>query len=131
MADAAAWYRASLIAHAGTTALVGERVYFLMLPQNPTYPAITLQKISAVRPSCMNADVGKVLVRMQVTAWGNTRASVEALRDQTRQALQRARGTQGAVFVDDTYFDNEVDEYSDEVKAWFVAQDFRSWVTET
>jgi hypothetical protein len=131
MADAATWFRSSLIAHAGTTALVGERVYFLMLPQNPTYPAITLQKISAVRPSCMGDDVGKVLIRMQVTSWASSRAGVEALREQSRQALQRARGTVGGVTVDDTYFDNEVDDYSDEVEAWFVAQDFRCWVTET
>lgn len=131
MADISSWFRSTLIAHAGTTALVGERVYFGHLPQNPTYPALAVEKVSALRFSNMGVDISEVLARVQVTAFAATRASVESVRDQVRQALQRARGTQGGVVVVDTYVDNEVElPYDDDAKVWPVATDFRTWFLE-
>lgn len=40
--------RAHLVADSGVAAIVGDRVYLVQLPQNPTYPAIRYQRISTI-----------------------------------------------------------------------------------
>lgn len=87
---------------AGLTALVGARIYPLILPQGVTYPAVTYQRISSEpRESCMVDDAGIVRSRFQITAWGDTFAGVRNIMEQVRQCLQRwtTSGVQGTFLV--------------------------------
>lgn len=50
------------------------RVYPLLLPQNPTFPAITYQRISSIKTHAMGQDGQITRVRVQVNVWGATYA---------------------------------------------------------
>ena len=102
---------ARLVAHAGTTALVGTRVYPLRLPQGPTYPAIRYQVISAPREHAMGADTGTVHARVQVDCWATTYAGAKALAAQVILALSRWGGTSGGVVVEHVFLENEIDRF--------------------
>lgn len=118
---------ARLTAHAGTAALVGARVYPLKLPQTPTLPAVTYQRISATRESAMGSDTGITRARFQVTSHAASYSGVKALAEQVRQALQRYSGTSATVTVHDCFLENEIDLFDqDDALAghYPVAQDF-------
>ena len=100
-----------LQAVAGLTALVGTRVYPRLMPQNPTYPAITYLLIASPRERAMGSDPGIVHSRWQFDVWDNDRDVVRDVTEQLRKALERYRGT----FTDqqsqtqqwfDTFIDN-------------------------
>lgn len=130
MADVTEAVRSRLVAHAGTTALIGTRAWFYMLPQDPTLPAVTVQQISAVRPSAMGSDVGKAEGRIQTRACAANRAGVKALAEQIRAALQRFSGTVASTEIIDIRFANERENYEADVKVWTVDQDWMVWWSE-
>lgn len=104
---------------AGLTALVGTRIYPLIMPQGVVHPAVTYQRISSTRESCMVDDDGIVRSRFQVSVWANTFASARAIIDQVRQALQRWSTTG----VQDTFILAEYDLYDEEALIFGVALD--------
>ena len=65
----------------GTTAQ--SRVYPLLLPQSPTFPAVTYQQISALPMHAMGKDGSVVRVRVQVNSWGKTYAEARTLAGET------------------------------------------------
>ena len=119
-----------LTGFAGLSALVGTRVYPQILPQDPTYPAISFRRVSAVRPSAMGSDVGVVFARFQVDVWDQDDEagdagydSAKAVSEQVRLALQRWRTTTGTI-VQDTFFITEQDLYVDALEVHHLALDF-------
>lgn len=75
--------RARLIADAGVSALVGQRVYWMERPQGASLPAIVLQVISEDRPQHMKGFTGLDWARVQIDAWGlsygDARGAAEAV----------------------------------------------------
>ena len=132
MADLQDAVRTRLTAHAGTAALIGTpgRAYFMMLPQDATYPASVVQQISGPRIHAMGSDTDKWEGRVQVRACAKTRAGAKALAEQHRAALQRYSGTSASTVVHDCYMVNEMDEYEPDTRVWAVRQDYMVWVTE-
>lgn len=107
---------ARLKAHAGTTALVGTRIYPLRLPQDigerkpaPQYPAVRYQRIGAPRSHVMGADTGEVYANVQVDCYGLTYEDADALSVQVRAALSRWSGTAGGIVVDSVFLNDERD----------------------
>lgn len=130
MADFENAVRTRLTEHAGTTALIGTRAWYGALPQDATFPACSVQQISAPRISAMGADVDKVESRQQVRACAKTRAGAKALADQVRAALQRFSGTVASVVIHDCFLVDESPEYEDATKVYAVRFDFKVWGTE-
>jgi hypothetical protein len=131
VADVTAALRNRLAGHAGTSAIVGTRLWFLFLPQNPTLPAVTIQQISGLRESAMGADVGKVQGRVQVDSWGDSRGGAKNLAEQVRAALQRLRGTFDGTTINAAFLDSETEEFESGSHAWRVRQDYRIWWSES
>ena len=105
---------------AGLAALVGTRIYPLILPEGVAYPAVTYQRVATPpRESCMGVDVGLVRPRIQITVWGDTFAAVKAAAEQVRQALQRWSTTG----VQDTFLIGENDLYDEEAAKYGAALD--------
>lgn len=71
---------------AGVAALVGTRIYPLVLPQNPTYPAISYQRIST-RPVQTRGGNGLAFVRMQVDCFATGYTAAKQLSDAVVSAL--------------------------------------------
>lgn len=84
--------RAHLIAEATTA---GSRIYPDILPQHPTYPAITYQQIL----SNSHHDIDVDFPRYQITAWHPRRIDALNLADEIDRALTRYKGTLGTIPV--------------------------------
>ena len=76
----------NLIIEAETTA--GSRIYPLILPMSPTYPALTYQQIS----NQGHHDIPVDFPRIQITAWAETLLAAKQLAEEVQSALQRYKG---------------------------------------
>ena len=119
-----------LTTHAGLSALVVLRVFPGHLPQGATLPAISYSRVSAGRPSAMGTDIGLVEARFQIDVWDDDYLGLVAVKEQVRAALQRWSTSSGTI-VRDTFFENEIDLYEDELEIHHAALDFRPWYEET
>ncbi len=99
---------------AGLAALVADRIYVSVLPQNPTYPAITYQRISGPRVENLQSHSGLAHPRFQFSCFARTAAEAVAVREQVRLALEGFRGIigsdniQGIEIVDERGFFEKV-----------------------
>jgi len=110
--------------------IAASRIYPLILPQQPTYPAITYQTISSVRTHAMGQDSQVVRVRMQVNCWGRTYAEAHALARQVTTQLSRFKGEVSGITVLDVLLDNELDTYESDTQTRRVIQDYSLFLTE-
>lgn len=117
---------ARLSATAAVTALVAGRVFPDVLPDNPVYPAVTFEQTAGSSERGAQTDPLLLMARMQITAWAKSRVQARALADQLRRTLDRMRlATVGGAFVNDCFFEGEVDLYDPAVKVYYTALDFR------
>jgi hypothetical protein len=108
-----------------------DRVYSLVLPQNPAYPAISFQQISATRTHAMGSDGPLVRVRVQVNSWGRTYADARTLAGEVLTRLNRFKGESGGIQVLDVLLDNELDTYEMDADVRRVVQDYTIFVEES
>lgn len=73
-------------------AAVGARVYPLRLPQAPTYPAITYQRISTMRERPISASAWRAQARFQVDCWADSYGVARQLGDAVRARLDGYMG---------------------------------------
>jgi hypothetical protein len=71
--------RTRLLACAPVTALVSTRVYALVIPEQPTLPAIRVQRISQDQPMHLRGPIGMYTARVQVDSIATTKAAADAL----------------------------------------------------
>jgi len=118
---------AYLKAYAGLSALVGSRIYPLILPQPPTLPAVTYFKVSLVNKRTL-ASPSNVLkqVRVQFSCWADTYSEAKSVAAQVKLALQDFRGEMGGaggVQVLDGNIINEQDLYETDTGIYHVPVD--------
>lgn len=115
--------------YAGFAALCGTRVYPIVLPQNPTLPAVTFQRISAVREQIFGGSAGLAHPRFQFTVWASTYASSRDVAEQLRLALDGYYGLMGGaggVQADATLVGEQ--EFFDPETGWYqTMMDFEVW----
>lgn len=113
-----------LSTHSGVTAYVGAgpaaRVHPTVLPQGVQLPAIVYRRISSRRVQGVHSDPGYAYVTLQITCYAETFATVAALAEQVRVALERygsaVTGTSIAgVTVYDIEFGSEASTYEPEL----------------
>ena len=89
-----------LITYPGLVALVAARVYPTKLPQEPTLPAVTYQRVSDV-PEYSHDPGGSHALRVQVTCWAATYAAAEAVAVEVVSAADGWHAAMGgAAFVE-------------------------------
>lgn len=110
-----------LISFSGVATLVGNRVYPIILPQDPTLPAITYQIISQ-SPTGGNIHIHNM--RLQVDCWATSYAGADALAAQVVAALRLygVRSSQPALLS--AYDVNRQDLYEPDTEEWRVSMDF-------
>ncbi len=109
------------------TAIVSNRIYPSVIPQNALYPAVAYQRISSQRESVMGTDTGDLMARVQFSLHGASFTGhivpgVAAL----RAALQRYSGGS----IQDCYIDGEIHDYDDELGLHRAVVDFLIWYKE-
>jgi hypothetical protein len=60
-------------------ALVGTRIYALILPQNPTLPAIRVERISQVEPMHLRGPINLFSARVQVDSVAISKAAADSV----------------------------------------------------
>lgn len=105
---------ARLSSQAGVTAIVSTRIYAGILPQEPTYPALTYNIITRTKEHCFGSDPGNEMIRLQLDCWAKTYAESLSLAGAVRTALSRWRGQQTNYYVEDSLADNWQDMFEDE-----------------
>lgn len=105
------------------TALVGNRIYPLILPQNYTLPAITYTKISGQRVNAKDGQTGLANPRFQFSCWAKTYLEAKKVADVVRIAMN--------VFPNGTtYMQDEQDFYEPDTGLYHVPVDFIIWHNE-
>lgn len=112
--------RGRLTTASGVSALVDTRVYPLLLPQTPTYPALTYQRISN---TAQNGSTALRQSRWQVNCWAETYVGAEALAAAVKAALEEWTDTDQATQVKMGRVVNELDDYDDEADVYRVMID--------
>lgn len=95
---------------AGLSALVALRIYYRLMPENPSYPALSYFKVSETRVPAMGVDAGVVHARFQFDVWDIDQDSVRDVTEQLRQALERYRGTFVVSSQTKQWFDSFIDD---------------------
>jgi len=88
-----------LVNYTGLVALVSDRVYPFVMPDDATLPNVTFQRIDTPRElSHDSSGIGNELAhpRFQFDAWAETYASAKAINEQVRAALNGKRGLIGS-----------------------------------
>lgn len=112
----------------GVTSLVSTRCYPLVLPQNPTYPAVRYQQIDGLSNSAMGSDTGVVEATVQVDSYAETYTGARALGEAVFAALNRFRGTVASVEILDVFrASGPNDIYEEDTKVRRVQLDFTVW----
>lgn len=126
--------RTRLVADSAVAALVKvgsvSRIYALFLPQNPTLPAITYQRISGPRIQELNAATEWGRARIQYDCWADTYLGAQALAAAVRRSLNGHVGKLATLKVG-IRLDNERDLYEDELNIFRISQDYMVVHTET
>ncbi len=83
---------ALLAADSGIAALVGTRIYPVLVPETTAYPCLSYQVVSSVQQYTVDRrELGQK--RIQFDCWANTYADAENLKQALRNALDVYSGT--------------------------------------
>lgn len=118
--------RAFLLADPAVAAIIATRLTPLILPQNPTYPAASYQRITGARLSSFDGPAGRAMPLMQLDAYAETYGAAKGLAEALRRALDGYKGAMGAVQVDAVSLETEQDApYEDAPEIYRVIQEYR------
>ncbi len=110
----------------GLAALVAARISPDVMPDSPTYPAVTYQKTGGSSARGAVADPPLMTAIFQISSWAKTRGEAAAIVQQVRVAMDRQRKqTVNGVYVDDTFYEDDVDLYDPTTKVYFNHCTFR------
>lgn len=123
--------RSFLIADAGISSAVGgNRVYPLRLPQGDQGPSIVYQRISDVGDHHMDGPTGLARPRFQIDAWAQTADAASSLANLIKNRLDGHKGATGSTTIQGAFFDSMREGYDPESKLFYVGQDFFIWYAE-
>lgn len=119
--------RAHLLANSGVAAIVGVRVYAVILPQIPTLPCITYQQITGARSHTLDGAASPHPL-FQIDCWGEGFEQANLLGDAVSSCLDGFRGSLGSLLaVTECLEINRQDLYEPETKEFRVSFDFQIW----
>lgn len=121
---------AHLIGNAGVVALVGTRIYPLLVPQDAEMPALAYQRISGPRDHAHDGASGLALARIQLTFVAASYDGAKSLAAAVRAAMDGFSGMMGEVMVNACLLDNEIDHWAMGHEAPVVRHDYRIWYQE-
>lgn len=111
--------------HAGLSREVDSRIYPLLLPQNPTFPAVTYSRVATTRLHAFERSFFPH-PRFQFNCWAmNTtdKSGYEIAKDVAEQlvaALNLYWGAMGDETVQASFIDDQHDLYDPDTKVWHV-----------
>ena len=114
-----------LSADTSITSLVSTRIYPDLLPQSPTYPAITYTEISMTPVSSFDGTNALQNSRVRVDCWAETRAAAIELAKTARSVMTTNTADMTAsVLAETPFYEPDLDVYRESL-------DLSVWQTET
>lgn len=104
--------------------LVSDRIYPMVLPQNPTLPAITYTRIVGLPVYSIYGYSGLNNAHVQVDCWASTYSGAKALAAAVTAAISSATTFKGVMVGDRDMFE-------DDVLLYRVSMDWSLWVKES
>jgi len=98
-----------LLADAGLSALVADRISWVIAPQGIARPNVTLNHVSGVPGYTLGGPSGVVESRVQADCWALTYAGARAVSRALKAKLSGFMGVQGATLFHACLIDNERD----------------------
>ena len=83
--------------------LNSNRVYPLLMPQNPTLPAIVYSRIASTPQNVLSAPPTLDQVRLQIDVWASTYKAAKTLAASVRNAMETASFSATLQSDDDSY----------------------------
>ncbi len=117
----AAW----LVAQPAVSALLGNRLYPLVLPQNGRLPAATYQRVSGERNYDLDGSTGPKRVTLQLDSWAEDYAGAKALAAAIESVLEGYTGPMAGLTVSRSVILREDEDYEDQTKRWRVSVDYQ------
>lgn len=118
----------AMYAHLSTstalTALVSIRIYPVMMPEDPTLPAVTFQRISNNPQWSMSGPCGMDNPTVQVDCWATSYAGAKALGDTLRAAMASAASYKSVQVADQDIYEADTEIYR-------ASMDFSCWIRST
>lgn len=109
-----------LKAQAGITAITTtSRIYAVILPQTPTYPALTYTLSDGGRDRSFDGDGTLVATEAQIDCWATTYGGARALLAAVIAAIKNYSGTMGAsTAVSQTILGDDINVYEEQAEAY-------------
>lgn len=118
----------ALVGNSSINSIVSGRVYAMRLPQDPTFPAITYQRISNARGRALSALANNYSrASIQVDSWASSYSEIKQLSEAVRGLLEDYVGTMGAHTVKSARYLGERDDFDPELSNYRVIQEFELW----
>lgn len=113
----------ALVTHLETLAPLGVligagdamRLYPLVLPNGPTYPAVTYRRIDGERFSALASDTGLAHPTLELDSWAKTYEGARAVAAELMTALKRQSWTAAGINVRDALLVGDEDLVEDDV----------------
>ena len=102
---------------------VDTRIYAVKLPQAPTYPAVTYNRVSAPRVHNLAGVSGRSTPRISVNSWAKTYAGCQTLAAAVRASLDGFNGTLTTIKCVIS-LENEIDLFEPDVNVYRILQDY-------
>lgn len=107
-----------LSTNAAIVALASTRIYPVRMPQQPTLPCLTYQRISGV-PDYSHDGRALTQSRFQVSCWAYTYAAAIALAEAVKNSW--------ASFADVAFLENDTEMYEPETQVYHIPVDVMIW----
>src|SRR3990167_3746716 len=115
---------AAVQTHVGLTP--ASRIYPLVLPQKPTLPAVTFQRIANARVNSFDAGGGIDNPRLQVDCWATTRKAARELAMEGKRVVEAATTFGAWLITDAEFYEDDVDP-----RLYRGSMDFSIWIKES
>lgn len=110
---------------AGLSALVGSKVFALVIPQGTKLPCITFQRIGGMPANTLSGHSGLEEIDLQIDVWARDYDEAKAIAKAVRSAMPPSGPQFGAHLIEDQ------DLYEDGTNYFRVNMEFKVWFLET
>lgn len=112
---------AALTAHAGIEAIVGERIYPIIVPEESDKPVLVYTIITTLRTVTLTDGDGPANQRVQFSAFATSHKEAHDLLDQVRDCMVNATSFK-ALFLSEP-----IDDYDTEARLFYSYGDYSIW----
>jgi hypothetical protein len=110
----------ALTADTTVNAAVTGRVYPLIMPQNPTFPAITYERISSNKVNGLAGYLGMDNAHIMLNIWATRYDTAKELAEDVHDCMNKVAGFRSLLI-------NDMDGYDPDTQLFVVSQDYSCW----